>query len=170
MGWEMSVIVDQALRGDAASFDTVRKLGALSLVLDGEDAVNSVVASDKALFTISEAVAVAEGQTSEQDVVENLIDRAAVHMTVWAQQKCVELCETSGAAVGAFIGGIFGKGGAVIGEKVGRFVGHGVGRALKPVVEKGVQIIASVAKGIWSGLKSVGKEIVSGIKAIVNWW
>ena len=166
----MSVIVDQALRGDADSFDTVRKLGALSLVLDGEDAVNSVVASDKALFTISEAVAVAEGQTSEQDVVENLIDRATVRVTVWSQQKCVELCETCGAAVGAFIGGIFGKGGAVKGKKVGRFVGHGVGQALKPVVEKGVQIIASVAKGIWSDLKSAGREIVSGIKAIVNRW
>lgn len=166
----MSVIVDQALRGDADSFDTVRKLGALSLVLDGEDAVNSVVASDKALFTISEAVAVAEGQTSEQDVVENLIDRAAVHVTVWAQQRCVELCEKAGTVLGAKIGTIFGPGGSKIGSKAGKWLGRQVGNALKPVVEKGVQIIASVAKGIWSGLKSVGREVVSGIKAIINWW
>ena len=166
----MSVIVDQALRGGADSFDTVRKLGALALVLSGEDATNSVIASDKVLFAMQESVAVAEEKNTEQDAVENLIDRAAVHVTVWSQQKCVELCETCGAAVGAFIGGIFGKGGAVTGEKVGRFVGHGVGLALKPVVEKGVQIISSVAKGIWSGLKSAGREIVSGIKAIVNRW
>jgi hypothetical protein len=76
------------------------------------------VASDKALFTMSESVAVAEGRAAEQDVIENLIDRAAVYVTVWAQQKCVELCETGGAALGAFIGGFFGPQGAVIGEKL----------------------------------------------------
>ena len=165
----MSVIVDQALRGDAASFDTVRKLGALSLVLDGEDAVNSVVASDKALFSMSEAVAVAEGQTSEQDVVENLIDRAAVHVTVWAQQKCVELCETSGALLGAKIGGIFGPKGREIGAKVGKWIGNKVGNVLKPVVEKGIQLVARAVKSIWGTVKNVASSICNTVASWFGW-
>ena len=155
----MSAIVDQALRGDASSFDAVRKLGALSLVMNGEDAVNSVVASDKALFTMSESVAVAEGRAAEQDVIENLIDRAAVYVTVWAQQKCVELCETGCAALGAFIGSFFGPQGAVIGEEVGRFIGRSIGKVLKPVVANGVQLVAGAAKSIWGGIKSIAGSI-----------
>ena len=165
----MSALVDQALRGDVSSFDTVRKLGALSLVLEGEDAVNSVVASDKALFTMSESVAVAEGRAAEQDVIENLIDRAAVYVTVWAQQKCVELCETGGAALGAFIGGFFGPQGAVIGEKVGRFIGHYVGKTLKPVVEKGVQLVADAAKSVWGTIKDIGRGICDTVAGWLGW-
>ena len=162
-------IVDQALRGNADSFDTVRKLGALSQVLSGEDAVDSVIASDKVLFTMSESVAVAEGRAAEQDVIENLIDRAAVYVTVWAQQKCVELCETGGAALGAFIGGFWGPQGAVIGEKVGRFIGHYVGKTLKPVVEKGVQLVAGAAKSIWGGIKSIAGSVCDTVSGWLGW-
>ena len=156
-------IVDQALRGNADSFDTVRKLGALSQVISGEDAVDSVIASDKVLFTMSESVAVAEGASSEQDAFENLIDRAAVYVTVWAQQKCVELCEAGGALLGAKIGAIFGPKGSEIGAKIGKWLGNKVGNTLKPVVEKGVQLIANVAKTVWGTVKSVVSSICNTV-------
>ena len=159
-------IVDNALRGDTSSFDTVRKLGALSLVLSGEDTANSVIASDKALFTMQESVAVAEEQSTEQDAVENLIDRAAVYVTVWAEQKSVELCETGGAALGAAIGSIFGPKGKEIGAKAGKWLGKQVGNALKPVVQKGVQLVANAAKTVYRTIKD---GISNALSSVANW-
>ena len=162
-------IVDQALRGNVDSFDTGRKLGALSQVLSGEDAVDSIIASDKALFTMSESVAVADGISSEQDAFENLIDRAAVYVTVWAQQKCVQLCEANGALLGAKIGGIFGPKGREIGAKVGRWLGNKVGNTLKPVVEKGVRLIAVAAKKVWGTIKCVASSIRNTVASWFGW-
>ena len=155
----MNNIVDKALQGDTSSFDVSRKLGALSLVLTGEDPTNAVIATDKVLFTALQAVAAEKEQSSNQDIVENLIDRAAVYVTVWAQQKCIALCEAGGAKLGAAIGGLFGPKGAIIGEKAGQWVGRQVGRALKPAVERGVQILADTAKSIWNDIKSAGRTI-----------
>lgn len=164
----MSSLMDQAVHGDGASFDTARKLAALSSVLKGNDSVTSVIAADKAVFTLQEAAAVGEGKKNEQDVVENLIDRAAVHLTTWAQKRCVQLCERGGEKLGAAIGGIFGPAGGAVGAKVGRVVGHWVGEKLKPVVEKGVGMIAEGAKSVWQGIKDVGSRICSGISSVAS--
>jgi phage tail tape-measure protein len=164
----MSAVMDNALLGDRQSFDTTRKLAALSSVLEGNDAVTSVIAADKAVFTLQEAAAVAEGKKNEQDVVENLIDRAAVYVTTWAQQCCIRVCEQAGEKIGAAIGSIFGPAGAAVGAKVGRLVGHWVGEKLKPVVEKGVKMIAEAAKGVWQAIKDVGSSICSGISSAIS--
>ena len=162
----MSALMDKAVHGDGQSFDTARKLAALSSVLEGNDAVASVIAADKAVFTMQEATAVAEGKKDEQDAVENLIDRAAVYVTTWAQQRCVQLCEKVGEKIGAAIGGIFGPAGAEVGAMVGRVAGHWVGEKLKPVVQKGVEIIADAAKGLWNTIKEAGSSICRGIRSV----
>ena len=159
----MSDLMDKAVHGDGQSFDTARKLAALSSVLEGNDAVASVIAADKAVFTMQEATAVAEGKKDEQDAVENLIDRAAVHVTTWVQQRCVQLCEKGGEKIGAAIGGTFGPAGAAVGATVGKVVGHWVGEKLKPVIQKGVEIIAEGAKTVWGAIKDAGSRILSGI-------
>jgi len=164
----MSAIMDNALQGDVKSFATMRKLGALSSILDGNDTTASVLAADKVMFTMQESVAVAEGKKNEQDVVENLIDRAAVHVTTWAQQRCVQLCEKGGEKLGGIIGGIFGAAGAATGAKVGRVVGHWVGDKLKPVVEKGVQLVAEGAKAVWEAIKDAGSSLLSGISSVCS--
>lgn len=170
----MSAVMDNALHGDAKSFDTMRKLGALDSVLSGNDVTGSVLAADKILFTMRESAAVAEGKRSEQDAVENLIDRVAVHVTTWAQQCCIRVCEQTGGKIGEAIGGIFGPGAAAVGAKVGKFLGHCVGVALKPVVENGVQILAEAAKGVWGSIKELGGGICSGISnavsAVAGWF
>ena len=165
----MSALMDKAVHGDGQSFDTARKLAALSSVLEGNDAVASVIAADKAVFTMQEVTAVAEGKKDEQDAVENLIDRAAVHVTTWVQQRCVQLCEKGGEKIGAAIGGIFGPAGAATGAKIGKNVGHWVGEKLKPVIQKGVEIIAEAAKGLWNTIKDIGGSICNGISAIAGW-
>ena len=159
----MSALMDKALHGDGQSFDTARKLAALSSVLEGNDTVASVIAADKTVFTMQEATAVAEGKKDEQDVVENLIDRAAVHVTTWAQQRCVQLCEMGGEKIGAAIGGIFGPAGAAAGAAIGKVAGHWVGEKLKPVIQKGVEIIADAAKGLWNTIKETGGRIYDGL-------
>ena len=159
----MSEIMDRALRGDGQSFGTARKLAALSSVLEGNTPVGAVIAADKAVFTMREATAVAEGKRNEQDAVENLIDRAAVYVTTWAQRECVKLCEKGGEALGAAIGEYFGAENTATCAAAGRFVGHWVGVALKPVVEKGVQLLAEGAKGVWGKIKDVGSSVVSTV-------
>ena len=159
----MSALMDKAVHGDGQSFDTARKIAALSSVLDGNDTVSSVIAADKAVFTLREATAAAEGTKKKQDIVEDLIDRAAVYVTVWAQHRCVQLCEQGGEKLGAAIGGLFGPAGAKTGAAVGRVVGRWVGEKLKPVVQKGVEIIADAAKGVWDTVKETGGRIYDGL-------
>ena len=155
--------MDLVLHGDVPSFDTARKLAALSSVLDGNDAVTSVIAADKAVFTMRESAAVAEGDRNDKDAVENLIDRTAVHVTVWAQERCVRVCEQGGEKIGAAIGKVFGPVGAKYGAEMGRKVGRLVGEELKPVVETGVKIIADAAKSLWREIKESCGKIWSGI-------
>ena len=49
--------------------------------------------------------------------------------------------------------------GSEIGAKIGKWLGNKVGNTLKPVVEKGVQLIANVAKTVWGTVKSVVQYI-----------
>jgi len=121
------------------------------------------------LFTMSESVAAAEEKTSAQDVVENLIDRTAVYVTVWAQQKCVALCEAGGALLGAKIGGIFGPKGREIGTKAGKWIGNKIGNVLKPVVEKGVQLVGGAVKSIWGTVKNVASSICNTVASWFGW-
>ena len=89
-------------------------------------------------------------------------------MTTWAQKCCVQLCEKGGEKIGAAIGGLFGPAGAAFGAKVGKVVGHWVGVALKPIVQKGVEIIAEGAKTVWGAIKDIGSSICSGIGSVCS--
>lgn len=159
----MSNLFDQALSGNAKAFDDARQLGALSMVLEGHSPADSVFAMDKTLFTLREAVDVANGKTSGQDAVENMIDRATVYVVTWAQTQCVKLCESGGEKLGSAIGEIFGPQGAAIGAVAGKAVGRAIGVALKPIVEKGVLMISDCVKSLWEGVKNITSGLFGGI-------
>ncbi|MBQ9502300.1 MAG: hypothetical protein IJU70_09115 [Lentisphaeria bacterium] len=163
-----SDLMDRALHGDGQAFDTARKLAALSSVLEGNDAVASMIAADKAVFTLQGATAAAEGRREGQDIVEDLIDRGAVYVATWAEQRCVQLCEEVGEKIGSAIGGVFGPVAAEAAAKVGKVVGRWVGEKLKPVVQKGVEIIAEGAKTVWRAIKDVGSSILGGIGRVCS--
>ena len=160
----MSDLVNQAFEhNDSQSFDDLRKLIAADLIADGTGADEAVFLADKGLCESKAAYDIGNGNGSEQDIIENLIDRETARVSVWMQENGAELVEKGCTAAGVFIGmkltPIFGPKAVAVCTKIGEFVGKKIGAIGTKLIDEGTRKIASYAKTLYNKAKTAVVDI-----------
>ena len=154
----MSNSVIQALDGNPVEFDKLRKILAAGLLGGGVGASAAALLADKSASEAKAAYEVGSGKCSEQDVVEDLIDRETARVSVWLQENGVELveqgCTTAGTFIGMKLTPIFGPQAIVVCKKIGTFIGKKIGELGTELIDEGTRKIASYAKEFYNKAKT----------------
>ena len=154
----MSNFVLKALADD--SFDELRKLIAVNLVGEGITPKTAAVLADKSANEAQAKYDVGSGKCSEQDAIENLIDRETARVSVWFQENGAELCEKGCMIAATFVGTMltpyFGPKAAEVCKTVGKTLGKSIGVFGTKVIDEGTRKIAAYAKKWYNK----GKEVV----------
>ena len=159
----MSDLVNQAFEHNySQAFDDLRKLIAADLIADGTGADEAVFLADKGLCESKAAYDIGNGNGSEQDIIEDLIDRETARVSVWVQENGAELVEKGCTAAGVFVGmkltPIFGPKAVAVCTKIGEFVGKKIGAVGTKLIDEGTRKIASYAKNLYNKAKTAVVE------------
>ena len=154
---------EECVFDNAESFSSIRKLLSAQLVTEGIDAETAAIISDRGVFEAKTAYDVGSGTISEQDAVENLIDRGAAQVSIWFQQNGEQLCEQGGLWVGTLVGDYLSAWcptALPICQKIGQTCGKALGRFGKAVIDDGMKKIAAYAKSAWREVKEKAGEFL----------
>ena len=149
--------------GDAEAFTDLRKIMAAQLVGDGGiSASDAATLSDRGVFQAKKAYEAGQDGASAPDVVEDLIDRNASHVSVWLSQHGAELCEKGGLAVGTAVGTYLAAwcpAALPICQKIGQVCGKALGKVGPVLIDKGIRKIADCAKSLWQKTKEAAGKL-----------
>ena len=158
----MNNSVIQALDGNPVEFNNLRKLLAAGLLGGGIGASAAALLADKSASEAKAAYEVGSGKYSEQDVVEDLIDRGVARASVWIQENGAELCEKGCMIAGTWIGvkltPIFGPKAMVVCKAAGEFIGKKVGEIGTKLIDEGTRKIGACVKKLYSKAKEAVVE------------
>ena len=149
----------------------LRKLAAAVLIGEGENAQNAGIIADKGVYETAIATEVAEGNLSEQDAVENLIDRGVAETSVWIQENGAELieqgCMVGATWLGTYLTPVFGPQALPVCQKIGEFVGKSISKIGTKLIDEGVRKIGAYVKKVYNKTKETvvefAKETLSKI-------
>lgn len=151
-------LVSQAIEGnDAGAFSNLRKILAAQLVC-GCSMSGSVAATvaDRCVFEAQKSYEAGNDGASTPDIVEDMIDRNASHVSVWLQKNGAELCEKGGLAVGTAVGTYLAAwcpAALPVCQKIGQVCGRALGKVGTVLIDKGIKKITACAKSLWQKAK-----------------
>ena len=149
--------------GDAEAFTDLRKIMAAQLVgSGGVSASDAATMSDRGVFQAQKAYEAGQEGSSTPDIVEDLIDRNASHVSVWLSQHGAELCEKGGLAVGTAVGTYLAAwcpAALPVCQKIGQFCGKALGKVGTVLIDKGIKKITQCAKTLWQKAKETAGKI-----------
>lgn len=154
----------RAIEGnDSGAFTDLRKILAAQLI-GGAGLSASVAAtmSDRGVFQAQKAYEAGQDGTSTPDMVEDLIDRNASHVSVWVSQHGAELCEKGGLAVGTAVGTYLAAwcpAALPVCQKIGQVCGKALGKVGTVLIDKGFKKITQCAKSLWQKAKETAGKI-----------
>ena len=143
----------------------IRKILAADQVASQKDNILPEAAaaiSDTATFELDQQKKLADGEITEIEYVENLVDRKTAQFCTWFENNGVELCEKGGAILGNAVGFVLSPWNREFAKKCSE-IGAKIGRALGPVVTKVVKKAASMLSGV---VKKTAGIIASGANFI----
>ena len=141
----------------ARSIATVQKVAKENIQPEAAAAI-----SDTATFELEQQKKLADGEITELEYVENLVDRKTAQFCTWFENNGVELCEKGGAILGTAVGFVLSPWNREFAKKCSD-IGAKIGRALGPVVTKVVKKAASMLSGV---VKKTAGIIASGANFI----
>ena len=118
--------------------------------------------SDTATFELEQQEKLADGEITETEYIENLVDRKTAQFCTWFENNGVELCEKGGAFLGTAVGFVLSPWNREFAKKCSD-IGAKIGRALGPAVTKVVKKAASMLSGV---VKKTAGIIASGANFI----
>ena len=149
--------------GDAEAFTDLRKIMAAQLVGGGGvSPSDAATMSDRGVFQAQKAYEAGQEGSSTPDIVEDLIDRNASHVSVWLSQHGAELCEKGGLAVGTAVGTYLAAwcpAALPVCQKIGQFCGKALGKVGTVLIDKGIKKITQCAKTLWQKAKETAGKI-----------
>ena len=161
-------LLKKAIEGnDLGAFTDLRKILSAQLVGSG-GLIGSVAATlaDRGVFETIKAYEAGAEESSNQDVVEDLIDRSAAHVSVWLQQNGAELCEKGGLAAGTYVGSYLAAwcpAALPICQKIGQVCGRALGKVGTILIDNGIKKITQCAKSLWQGAKESAGNLLSTV-------
>ena len=158
----MSNSVIQALDGNPVEFNNLRKILAAGLLGGGAGASAAAFLADKSASEAKAAYEVGSGKSSEQDAIEDLIDRGVARASVWIQENGAELCEKGCMIAATWLGAkltpVFGPKAIVVCKVVGEFIGKKVGEIGTKLIDEGTRKIGACIKKLYSKAKEAVVE------------
>ena len=158
----MSNSAIQVLDGNPMEFDKLRKIIAAGLLGGGVGASAAAFLADKSASEAKAAYDVGSGKCSEQDAIEDLIDRGVARVSVWVQENGAELCEKGCMIAATWLGAkltpVFGPKAIVVCKAVGEFIGKKVGEIGTKLIDEGTRKIGAYVKKMYSKAKETVVE------------
>ena len=118
--------------------------------------------SDTVTFELEQQEKLADGEITETEYIENLVDRKTAQFCTWFENNGVELCEKGGAFLGTAVGFVLSPWNREFAKKCSD-IGAKIGRALGPAVTKVVKKAASMLSDV---VKKTAGIIASGANFI----
>lgn len=141
------------MKGNLADFRKV--MAARFVAEEGFSPEEAATTADKGAFQAEIAKAVAEEKITAEEGTECLLDRmAASAAAILSPRLCSKYGYKIGAAVGAFFGNKLHASQSVC-AAVGKAVGVGVGMVGTYTIAKGLKLLATAAKKVCQGVRSL---------------
>ena len=148
----------------------IRKILAADQVASQKDNIlpeEAAATSDTATFELDQQKKLADGEITETEYIENLVDRKTAQFCTWFENNGVELCEKGGAILGNAVGFVLSPWNREFAKKCSD-IGAKIGRALGPVVTKVVKKVASKLSGVIKSAAGVISCVRRGIISLFS--
>lgn len=144
-------------------------LAAKVLIEEKIDALSAAINVDQKVFEAEVVIDVENGECTEEDAVEKLIDRKTSQLSMWFNENGAEIVEkafeVSGSAVGALVSRIAGPKAVEVGQKVGKKLGKVVSKTATVLIDKGLRKVSSFVKKAYQHVKEkIARPLVEKVK------
>ena len=151
----------------------IKKLLSSYLYNEDTNIESAAMLSDKAVFEAETACDVETGKCTEQDAVENLIDRQTARVSVWFSENGKEIVErafeAAGIGVGILLSRWVGPNAILISRKIGQVLGRTVSKTAEILIDKGIRKIGQFGKKLWNWTKEkVARPLYEKMKKTCN--
>lgn len=154
---DKSIVFNDPTSISGVTLNDLRKLAAAVLIGEGENTTNAGIIADKGVYETAVAAEVADGNISEQDAVEDLIDRGIAETSVWIQENGGELikqgCMIGATWVGVHLTPVFGAKAVPVCQKIGEFVGNAISKIGTKLIDEGTRKIGAYIKNLYTDVK-----------------